>query len=335
MLGGSLQMSLNSPSYMWSCVTTQRNFCKRRLDPALAMSPSSVILHTDESGKFPESKKSSSSGTASLISSAGTLLSHPNAVGIIGGVSVDSSLNFVRKLVHWSKENEKNCMPFVLCSDPVLNRELLSMERNSASLCPRNEHSQFDHTRIVENLWSKRVFLEKSGAHCIVVPCHISHSWHDEVFKGCSVPSLHMGECVARELKEAKLKPLEAGSPLRIGVLATDATLKAGFYQEKLQNEGFEVVLPDKATMEHTVIPAIDALNRKDMEGAQNLLRIALQVLLVRAVNAVILASDDMRDLLPRDDPLLKKCIDPMDALARSTIKWAQQAVEEVSGLVG
>lgn len=85
-------------------------------------------------------------------------------------------------------------------------------------------------------------------------------------------------------------------------------------------------MLPDKATMEHTVIPAIEALNRKDTEGARNLLRIALQVLLVRAVNSVILASDDMRDLLPHDDPLLKKCIDPMDALARSTIKWAQSA---------
>lgn len=78
--------------------------------------------------------------------------------------------------------------------------------------------------------------------------------------------------------------------------------------------------------MDHAVIPAIEALNRKDREGACNLLRIALQVLLVRAVNSVILASDDMRDLLPQDDPLLKKCIDPMDALARSTIKWAQSA---------
>jgi hypothetical protein len=85
-------------------------------------------------------------------------------------------------------------------------------------------------------------------------------------------------------------------------------------------------VLPDKATMEHTIIPAIEALDRNDMEGAQNLLRIALQVLLVRAVNTVILASEEMRDVLPEDDPLLKKCIDPMDALARSTIKWAQAA---------
>ncbi|KAK9281397.1 hypothetical protein L1049_004297 [Liquidambar formosana] len=53
-------------------------------------------------------------------------------------------------------------------------------------------------------------------------------------------------------------------------------------------------IYQDKATMEHTVIPAIEALDRKDMEGARNLLRIALQVLLVRAVNTVILASDDM-----------------------------------------
>ncbi|KAB2061346.1 hypothetical protein ES319_A10G079900v1 [Gossypium barbadense] len=331
MFNTSLQMSLNCPSHLSVSVTRQRNVCKRRLNPVLAVPPSSVILHTDESGEFPESRNSSSSSNASLSSCAGSLLCHPNTVGIMGGGSVDSTLSFVRKLVHWSKENEETCTPFVLCSDPVLNRELLSLERNSSTLCSRNARSQFDHSPIVENLLSKRVFLEKSGAQCIVVPCHISHSWHDEVFKGCSIPSLHMAECVSRELKEAKLKPLEAGSPLRIGVLATDVTLKAGFYQEKLQNEGFEVVLPDKATIEHTVIPAIDAINRKDMEGARNLLRIALQVLLVREVNTVILASNDMCDLLPRDDPLLKKCIDPMDALVMSTIKWAQQAVKEAN----
>ncbi|CAI9773641.1 unnamed protein product [Fraxinus pennsylvanica] len=68
--------------------------------------------------------------------------------------------------------------------------------------------------------------------------------------------------------------------------------LDSEIYQEKLQNEGFEVLLPDKATVEHTLIPAVEALSREDIRGAQNLFRIALQVLLVRAVNTVILASD-------------------------------------------
>ncbi|WOG81202.1 hypothetical protein DCAR_0100347 [Daucus carota subsp. sativus] len=81
---------------------------------------------------------------------------------------------------------------------------------------------------IVENL--NRVFLEHSEACCIAIPCHIhiSHFWHDEVSKGCSVPVLHMDECLARELKEANLRPLEAGSPLRIGVLSTSTTLLTG-----------------------------------------------------------------------------------------------------------
>lgn len=59
------------------------------------------------------------------------------------------------------------------------------------------------------------------------------------------------------------------------------------------------------------------------MEGARTLLRITLHVLLVKAVNMIILASDDLRGLLPQDDPLLKRCVDPLEALARSTIEWA------------
>ncbi|GJW95095.1 probable amino-acid racemase [Tanacetum coccineum] len=110
---------------------------------------------------------------------------------------------------------------------------------------------------------------------------------------------------------EAKLKPIEAGSPVRIGVLATNAILNA------LETGiGFEVILPDKATMEHTIIPSTKAKSQKDIEGAQNLLRIAIHVVLLRAVNTIILASDDLRDIFPYDDPLLKKCVDPLDSLA-------------------
>ena len=76
--------------------------------------------------------------------------------------------------------------------------------------------------------------------------------------------------------------------------------------------------------MEHTIFPALKALTEKDTEGARMLLRIALHVLLVKAVNVIIIASDDLRDLLPKDDPLCKKCVDPVDCLTRSTIDWAR-----------
>ncbi|CAK8535711.1 unnamed protein product [Lathyrus sativus] len=295
--------------------------CKSRSWKVLSTPPpSSVILNADEGGRF--SKKIHSSNDVSVRNDFVTPFGYQGTtVGIIGGMSVDATLNFLRKLVELSSQDGQSPIPFLLCSDPILNKELLSYERSLESF-------KLDSPDIVKSLRNKRVFLENSGARCIVMPCNVSHSWYEQVSNGCSVPFLHMADCVAQELKEAKLKPLEAGSPLRIGVLATNATLAAGFYKEKLQNEGFEVILPDRATMEHTVIPATEALSRKDMEGACNLLRIALQVLLVRAVNFVILASDEMRDVLPHDDPLLKKCIDPMEVLARSTIKWVRSSGE-------
>lgn len=80
------------------------------------------------------------------------------------------------------------------------------------------------------------------------------------------------------------------------------------------------MLCPDKASMERTVLPSVDAFRKGDTEGARNLLRVSLQVLFVRAVNTVILASDDLVGILPDDDPLLKKCIDPLDALVRETI---------------
>ncbi|XP_010459076.1 PREDICTED: uncharacterized protein LOC104740232 [Camelina sativa] len=310
------------------CYSSQIS-CKVRLSRILATPPSSVLLHMDESNNLPKPKKGFSLSEDSRNNlnslSADSLFRQANTVGIIGGVSTDSSLKFVKKLVDGSSKGGISSLPFVLCSDPALNKELLLYEENSyPSLYHRAESTPVDPKLIVENLRNKRRYLESCGAKLIVMPCHIAHIWYEEVCEGSSVPLLHMGECIAKELQEAKMKPLEARDPLRVGVMATSATLSAGFYQEKLQSNGFEAVLPDKATMEHTVIPALEAMKREDMEGARNLLRIALQVLLVQAVNVVMLGSDEMRDLLPGDDPLLKKCVDPMEAFARSAIKWAE-----------
>lgn len=298
-----------------------------RVIPAMATPPSSILVQIGESDKSQKCGRLSvpNMSMPNKESSSVSMLNQANAIGIIGGASIDCTLNFLHKLVERGSKEGKDCLPFLLCSDPQVSDELLLYERSYfPSLFTRWKPSHFDHTQIIANVRRKREYLEQGGARCLVMPCHLLHSWHDDFSNGCNVPVIHMGECVAKELKEAKLKPLEAGNPLRIGLVATDAILTAGFYQEKLQNEGFEVVLPDKATMEHTVRPAIEALERKDIEGARNLLRIALQVLLVRAVNMIVVASHDMHALLPHDDPLLKKCVDPIDALVRSTIEWAQ-----------
>ncbi|XP_057772897.1 uncharacterized protein LOC130992326 [Salvia miltiorrhiza] len=292
-----------------------------------------VSKHTSQSQgkKNPSLVRIASAETTSTSffhkPSSDALTGQGNGIGIIGGVSIDSTLNFAKKLKDLLLEEEGSSPPFILCSDPSLSKELSSLDRSSSPFSSaKTERAEADCSAIVENLRRKRAFLDRSGVCCVVMPCHISHAWHDEIKEGCSVPFLHVGECVVNELKQAELKPFESGSPLRIGLLATNQSLLPTVYQEKLEKEGFEVVKLDKDTVEHTVIPAVEALNRKDFEGAQNLFRIALQVLLMKAVNRVILASDHLEQLLPPEDPLWTKCIDPMNALARSSLKYARPA---------
>jgi len=205
--------TLNYTSHSFGKLNQPKRMHRTRINVSPVPERSNIPTSTHNSGLNLASMSTNNSFKDSLSYQS-------NTVGIIGGVSPDVTLDFVKKLINTSNEFNKDekGLPFVLCSDPVINK-------------------MNDDTKIVEILRRKRVFLERSGARCVVMPCHILHSWYEEVAKGCSVPVLHMGECVANELKDAKLKPLEAGCPLRIGVLATDSILKGGFYQDKLQKE--------------------------------------------------------------------------------------------------
>lgn len=190
-------------------------------------------------GNLPEIKKISCPGgnsdTVATVRSTHcnkSLFNEVDVVGILGGVSLSSTLTFLEKLVYWSARDSEagQHLPFVLCNDPGLSKEILC--NNVASL------GSVENGAMVENLRRKRAFLERAGARCVVMPCHVSRGWYVEICKGCSAPFLHFGECVAREIKEANFKPIEAGSScVRIGVIASDGVLSTEIYQENLQSQ--------------------------------------------------------------------------------------------------
>ncbi|RZB56448.1 hypothetical protein D0Y65_045564 [Glycine soja] len=304
--------TMNHPPFLTGDAFRKRTQTRCR---GRANSSTALQLSSDESGNYAEPCTS--------------LLSQPNTIGVIGGVSLLSTLIFLEKLACWGSRNGKECPPFVVSSDPALSK-MLSLRGPLPSARTRFDRIKLNQDLVIENLRCKRNFLQQSGARGLAMPCHLSHAWHSEISEDSSLPFLHVGDCVAMELKNAKLKPIHAAGIVRIGLLTTDSNFVASYYQERLQSQGFEVVLLDKATEEHVLVPAMEALYRKDIEGARNLLRIAIHVLLVRAVNLVLLASDDLLGVLPHNDPLLRKCIDPMDALARSTIHWAETMVKQI-----
>eukprot|EP00252_Welwitschia_mirabilis_P019854 TRINITY_DN4703_c0_g1_i2.p1 TRINITY_DN4703_c0_g1~~TRINITY_DN4703_c0_g1_i2.p1 ORF type:complete len:293 (-),score=0.77 TRINITY_DN4703_c0_g1_i2:258-1136(-) len=148
----------------------------------------------------------------------------PNTVGVLAGASVAAAAEFVKKIEHFSSVSGLQGVPLVLCSDPAVQKGLrcANLEMGKAAAVSLRE---------------KRRFLESAGACCIVMPCHVSHVWHDEICKEALVPILHIADSVACALADANLKPVERGANVKIGLLAPIHILHAGFYQKRLVDQ--------------------------------------------------------------------------------------------------
>lgn len=216
--------SIYSPVHFPKVFHRHRTFIKSRPSCSVTnSSPSSLLFNNNcTNGKVAGSKNPETTSRGALEDAP---LEFPNnTVGIIGGVSTGCTLHFLQKLVDLSSQDGGDAIPFIVCSDPIFNINNLPDSRSQSKL-------------IVEKLKERRMFLEKCGACCIVMPCHSLQAWHEEIGTDSSVPFLRISDYVAKELKEASLKPVEAGSNVRIGLLSSDSNICTKFYQDKLQNE--------------------------------------------------------------------------------------------------
>jgi aspartate racemase len=156
--------------------------------------------------------------------------------------------------------------------------------------------------------------LEHAGADCIAIPCHTAHFWYDQMAETARVPILHIADAVLADLAR-----LGADGP--VGLLATAATLKAGFYQERLGAAGYTYAVPAAEVMATSVLPAIALVKRDRAADATLLLVRAMEHLIDQGARTVLLACTELPlAMAAGSDPSV--CLDATEALARACIAW-------------
>jgi aspartate racemase len=109
-----------------------------------------------------------------------------------------------------------------------------------------------------------------------------------------------------------------------IGLLATAATLKAGFYQARLEAACYACTLPAAEVMTASVLPAIALVKRNRPAEAAPLLVEAVRHLRQRGAATVLLACTELPiALAAASDP--PACVDATEALARACVAWHRQ----------
>jgi aspartate racemase len=170
--------------------------------------------------------------------------------------------------------------------------------------------------------------LELSGATRIAIPCNTAHYWHGALQAETLVPIIHIVDAVAEALAEQKMNPT-------IGVLATDGTVHAGIYQQRLAARGYACVVPD-ATAQGEVMRAIRLVKAGLTDEAGGILGREAKALAARGCSHIAMACTEIPLALASfDSDIGAALLDPTNLLAqacvRSCLAAQQAAVRQVA----
>ena len=115
--------------------------------------------------------------------------------------------------------------------------------------------------------------LQKNKCKFIVIPCNTAHYWYDDLQKKIKIPIISMPKEVYIHAKNKCIKNS------RIGILATEGTLKTGIYN-KFFDKRFKLISPNKSLQIESVNKAIKYVKMGRIKDAEKAIKPAINYLI-------------------------------------------------------
>jgi len=231
-------------------------------------------------------------------------------VGILGGMGPLATVDFMRKVVaHTPSRTDQDHVPVVIASIPQIPDRTAAFKGTGPSP--------------LEALVCSGRRLIEAGAELIVMPCNTAHLWYSDIQRALGTPMLHIVDAALADVWKAK------GRHTRVGLLATEATVASGLYEQRAavtaERHQLEWILPTDFEMQAWIAPAILGVKAGDTAEASNYLVQASNALVERGASLIVMGCTEIPLALQQREvgvPL----VDATDALARRLVKWAMKA---------
>ena len=194
-------------------------------------------------------------------------------IGILGGMGTQAGLDFCTKLakLYRGKIDQKYPL-FVLY--------------NKSDVPGRPENIK-KYNKVLKSLIQGCYFLKKSKCKFIVIPCNTAHYWYDDLQKKIKIPIISMPKEVYLHTKKiCKFKS-------KIGILATDGTLKTGVYS-KFFNKNYNLISPTKSLQNKSVNKSIKYVKMGKIKEAERIIRPAVNFLVKKKCKKIILGCTEL-----------------------------------------
>ena len=211
-------------------------------------------------------------------------------IGILGGMGTQAGLDFCNKLaiLYRGKIDQEYPLFLLYNKSNIPGRpESIGIQTGNLSNRSTNNSSKIKYTKVLKSLLQGCKLLEKNKCKFIVIPCNTAHYWYDDLQKEINIPIINMPKEVFKFTK----KNCKKNS--RVGLLATEGTLKTGVY-DKIFNKDYELISPSQNLQKKSVNKAIKFVKMGNVKAAARAIKPAINELIKKKCKKIILGCTEL-----------------------------------------
>jgi aspartate racemase len=211
-------------------------------------------------------------------------------IGILGGMGTQAGLDFCNKLamLYRGKIDQEYPLFILYNKSNIPGRpESIGVQTKNFSDLPRNAQNKIKYNKVLKSLLEGCKSLEKSGCKFIVVPCNTAHYWYEDLKKKIKIPIINMPKEVFIHAKNICKKNT------KIGLLATEGTLKTKIYEKLFENE-YELIIPGDILQINSVNKTIKHVKMGNIKLAEKSIKPAINYLIKKNCKKIILGCTEL-----------------------------------------
>ena len=165
--------------------------------------------------------------------------------------------------------------------------ESIGVQTGNLSNKKNNKKSQKKYLLVLKSLIKGCQVLKKSKCKFIVIPCNTAHYWYEDLQKKINIPIINMPKEVFKFTK----KNCKKNS--KVGLLATEGTLKTGVYNNFFDEE-YNLLKPSESIQKNSVNKAIKFVKMGNVRAAEKAIKPAINYLMSMKCKKIILGCTEL-----------------------------------------
>ena len=211
-------------------------------------------------------------------------------IGILGGMGTQAGLDFCNKLAVLNRGKIDQEYPLFLLynkSNIPGRPESIGSQTKNLSNKSTNKTSRAKYNKVLKSLLKGCKLLEKNKCKFIVIPCNTAHYWFDDLQNKINIPIINMPKEVFKFTK----KKCKKNS--KVGLLATEGTLKTGVYKKFFEKD-YQLIEPSQKIQKLSVNKSIKLVKMGNVKAAAKAIKPAIDSLIKMKCKKIILGCTEL-----------------------------------------